>query len=358
MQRALIVIVMLALVAVAISAGTLAAHWPFWQRAWQWHSAAQGWPEKLAGPTLTLQPATVPTPLTMTMDPTLAALARDTGTSLLLVADAAGHTRTYFAAAADERTRMDGRGLSNGLLVVLYGALMQQGRAHLLDEPLGNMLVQWKNDPRGVITPRQLLWQLSGLEGGPFRPLNPFSPLAQLSSGPNFQRAVFRTPLRYPPGSHYAASPANAQLLALVAARVTGESFGSALERLVWSRLASQPASGLLDRRRGDLAAHCCFRASASDWLRLGLLLANSGRNRDQQILPPDFLGQVATASPVNPDQGLGFQLVKGPQGQKLLQLATTGRRLLLAPASGSVLFWSGTGEPPAGLAALLLQGQ
>jgi hypothetical protein len=72
MQRALIVIVMLALVAVAISAGTLAAHWPFWQRAWQWHSAAQGWPEKLAGPTLTLQPATVPTPLTMTMDPTQA----------------------------------------------------------------------------------------------------------------------------------------------------------------------------------------------------------------------------------------------------------------------------------------------
>ncbi len=132
----------------------------------------------------------------------------------------------------------------------------------------------------------------------------------------------------------------------------------TALERLVWSRLAAQPATGLLDRRRGEMAAHCCFTASAGDWLRLGLLLANSGRNRDQQILPLDFLGQVETSSPVNPGQGLGFELVKATQGRQLLQLATTGRRLLLAPDSGSALFWAGTGEPPAGLAALLLQGQ
>jgi CubicO group peptidase (beta-lactamase class C family) len=358
MQRALIVIVMLALVAAAISAGTLAAHWPFWQRAWQWHSAPQGWPEKLPGPTLTLRPAAAPSPLTITVDPTLAALAQDTGTSLLMMSDSQGHGRAYFAAGVNEGTLLDGRELGNGLLVVLFGALLQQGRAHLLDEPLGNMLAQWKHDPRGTITPRQLLWQLSGLEGDISRPLNPFSPLAQLTSGPNFERAVFRTPLRYPPGSHFAVSSANAQLLALVAAQVTGESYGNAVQRLVWSRLAAQPATGMLDHRRGDMAAHCCFTASAGDWMRLGLLLANAERNREQKILPMDFLAEVEASSPVNPAQGLGFQLVQGPQGPQLLQLAGTGRRLLLAPGSGKALLWSGTGEPPAGLAALLLQGQ
>jgi CubicO group peptidase (beta-lactamase class C family) len=355
MQRALIVIVMLALVVVALAAGTLAAHWPFWQRAWQWHSAAQGWPEELGGPTRTLQPAAAPAPLTIDSD---ASLAPFTGTSVLMVADATGHTRAYFAAGMDERSIVDGRELSVALQVALFGALLQEGRAHLLDEPIGNLLVQWKDDPRGVITPRQLLWQLSGLSGGPFMPLNPFSPLSQLASGPDFQRAAFRTPLRYPPGSHFAPSPANAQLLALVAAQVTGESYAAALERLVWSRLAAQPATGLLDRRRGEMSAYCCFSASAGDWLRLGLLLANSGRDRDQKILPLDFLGQVEAPSPVHPGQGLGFELVKADAGRQLLQLATTGRRLLLAPDSGSALFWAGTGEPPTGLAALLLQGQ
>jgi CubicO group peptidase (beta-lactamase class C family) len=358
MQRALIVIVMLALVVVAISAGTLAAHWPFWQRAWQWHSAPAGWPEKLGGPTRTLQPAAMPASLTIAVDPSLATLVQGAGTSLLMVADGTGRTRAYFAPGSDERTEVDGRGLSNALQVVLFGSLIQQGRARLLDEPVGNLLAEWKDDPRGAITPRQLLWQLSGLAGAPFRPLNPFSPLSQVTSGPDFQRAVFRTPLRYPPGSHYAVSPANAQLLALVAARLTGDSYGTALERLVWSRLAAQPARGMLDHRRGDMSAHCCFTASAGDWLRLGILLANSSRDRDQQILPLDFLRQVETSSPVNPGQGLGFERVLGTQGQQLLQLATTGRRLLLAPDSGYALFWAGTGEPPAGLEALLLQGQ
>ncbi len=354
MRRALIVIVMLALVAAAISAGTLAAHWPFWQRAWQWHSAAQGWPDKLKGPTRTLQPATMPSALGITRDP---ALTQGSGTSLLMLADAAGQTRAYFADGVDERTAVDGRALSTAVLVVVYGALIQQGRARLLDEPVGNLLAQWHNDPRGVITPRQLLWQLSGLSGGPSSPLNPFSPLAQLASGPNFERAALRTPLVYPPGSHFAASPANAQLLGLVAARLTGEDYGSTLQRLVWSRLAAQPATGMLDHRRGDLAAHCCFTASAGDWLRLAVLLANAGRNGQVQVLPQDFLQQVATASPVDPAQGLGFQVLK-VQGRQLLQLATTGRRLLLAPESGRVLLWAGAGEPPEGLAALLLQGQ
>jgi CubicO group peptidase (beta-lactamase class C family) len=358
MQRALIVIAMLALVAAAISAGTLAAHWPFWQRAWQWHSAPQGWPGDLGGPTRTLQPAAVSAQLTIAADASLATLAQGTGTTVLLVADASGHTRAFFSDGADERTRIDGRGLSIAPLVLLYGALIQQGRARLLDEPVGNMVRQWHEDPRGAITPRQLLWQLSGLSGGPTRPLNPFSPLAQLKSGPDFGRAALGTPLRYPPGSHYAASPANAQLLAVLAERLTGETFAAAMERLVWSRLAAQPAVGMLDHRRGEMAAHCCFSASAGDWLRLGLLLANSGRDREQQMLPMDYLGQVENSSTVNPGQGLGFQVIKGDQGRQLLQLATTGRHLLLAPDSGRALFWAGTGEPPMELAALLLQGQ
>ena len=247
MRRALIVIVMLALVVVALAAGTLAAHWPYWRRAWQWHSAAHGWPEQLGGPTRTLQPAAAPAPLTIVSDPSLA---QGTGTSVLMVADATGQTRAYFVAGMDERSSIDGRELSVALQVVLFGALMQEGRARLLDEPLGNLLAQWKNDARGVITPRQLFWQLSGLAGSPFTPLNPFSPLSQLASGPDFQRAVFRTPLRYPPGSHFAASPANAQLLGLVAGQLTGEGYAAALQRLVWSRLAAQPATGLLDHRR------------------------------------------------------------------------------------------------------------
>lgn len=357
MQRALIIIAMVGLVIAALAAGALAAHWPFWQRAWQWHSARQVWP--ITGPSGTLQPATSPLPLVIVPDPQLASFVNP-GTSLLLVAGHDGRTRAYFAAGnqpVNERTPVDGRDLGNGLQVMLVGALIQQGRTNLLDEPVGDIVTQWHEDARGVITPRQLLWQLSGLSGGPFRPLDPFSPLAQLASGPDFQRAVLRTPLRYPPGSHFEASIANAQLLALVGSRLTGASHATGLERFLWARVAAQPATGMLDRPRGEMAAHCCFLASAGDWLRMGLLLANHGRSQDIQILPPDYVEEVATASPVNPGQGLAFEIIAGTGG-RLLQLAADGRRLLVAPDTGAALFWVGTGEPPPGLAALLLQGQ
>jgi CubicO group peptidase (beta-lactamase class C family) len=366
MQRALVVIAMVGLVIAALAAGALAAHWPFWQRAWQWHSLQQGrqvasalMPARIPGPSATLQPATSPLPLTIVADPRLAAVVNP-GTSLLLVAGHDGHTRAYFAARdqpVDELVQVDGRALVNGLQVLLVGALIQQGRANLLDEPVGENITQWHEDPRGVITPRQLLWQLSGLSGGPFRPLDPFSPLAQLASGPDFQRAVLRTPLRYPPGSHFEASMANPQLLALVVSRLSGESHAVGLERFVWSRIAARSATVMLDRPRGEMAAHCCFSASAGDWLRAGLLLANRGRSQDLQILPPDFVEEVATASPVNPGQGLAFRVIAGAGG-RLLQLAADGRLLLVAPDAGAALFWVGTGEPPPGLAALLLQGQ
>jgi CubicO group peptidase (beta-lactamase class C family) len=130
------------------------------------------------------------------------------------------------------------------------------------------------------------------------------------------------------------------------------------LERLLWMRVAAQPATALLDRRRGEIAAHCCFTASAGDWLRLGLLLANGGRANDRQVLPGQFVEEIAAASPVNPGQGLGFQVIAGADGQRLLQLAASGRRLIVAPGPGRAMLWVGTGEPPDGLADLLLRGQ
>ena len=154
------------------------------------------------------------------------------------------------------------------------------GGSNLLDEPVGVSLAQWRDDPRGAITPRQLFWQLSGLAGAPFRPLNPFSPLAQLASGPDFQRAVFRTPLRYPPGSHFAASFANAQLLALVASVHSGESHADTVQRYLWSRVAGDPATGLLDRRRGEIGCALLLQGKCQRLVETGIAARQSRPQR------------------------------------------------------------------------------
>jgi CubicO group peptidase (beta-lactamase class C family) len=354
MQRALIVVVILILLIASLAVGTLAAHWPFWQRAWSWQFAADGWPEQLPGPSVMLKAAPNAAPLRVAPDAQLAHIAMGSNTELLMLGDRAGGVRAYFAADRNERSSIDGRGLAAGLIAPLYGALIANGHAGLLDEPVGTRIESWRDTPRGAITPRQLLWQLSGLAAEPFRPLNPASRRAQLASGPDFDRATLHTRLAYPPGSHFDESPANAQVLAVLASKLDGASFAQVLEKDLWARFAAEPATGMLDHRRGHLAAHCCLRASAADWLRLGLLVADDGRANGRQILPAGYVRQMTLSSPVHPGYGLGYRVQAGAGGAPLLVLQTAGRMLIAAPGTGRALLWVGSGMPPAALEQLL----
>lgn len=353
MQRVLLVIVLLLLLAASLAVGTLAAAWPFWSRALAWHGAPDGWPGTLPGPVRDLRPATAPARLDFHVDPGLAADAAASGAQVLLVADGPSTVRAYFAAGYDEHSIVDGRGLAPGLLPLVYAAL---GTDHpgLLDQPLGQHLAEWSGDPRGAITPRQLMWALGGLAGAPQRPWNIFSPQAQLLSGPDFMRAALAVRQDYPAGTTYTPSPANAQLLALLASRLASRAYADVLESVLWQQAAADGARATLDHPRGEIAAHCCLSASVGDWLRVALLLAQEGRWGPGVLLPASALAQVSRDHPVNPGQGLVWR-VERQEHSELLLLESEGRLLAAAPASGRALFWLGEGKLQPGHAARLM---
>lgn len=355
MQRLLVILTVIMLVAASLGVGTLAANWPFWRRAWQWHQAQQGqWPAALPGPRQQLQGGAGALALHFEPDAALAAAAGGARTGLLLRAGADGRAGGWFAPGFTADTQVDGRGLSAALLVPLF-AVLAADEPGLLDAPIGAWIDEWREDRRGPITPRQLFWQLSGLPAAHASPLNPFSAAAQLASGPDFTRAALRWRATAPPGTQFEESPVNAQLLALVASAHGDDSYANLLQRHVWSRAAAGDASLMLDHRRGTAAAHCCLAASAADWVRVALLIAADGAHADGPVWPPGFLAEVATASPVHAGHGLGFRLLPGAGNEPLLALDSPGRQLLVAPAARKVLLWVGAGEPPAGLPALLV---
>jgi len=357
MQRVLVTVVVCALVLAALLIGTLAAHWPFWQRAWQWQSAAEGWPAQLGGPAMVLQPSAAPLPLKVQTDARLAVRASQGNTDIVMVGDATGQVAAWFASGSDRYSVVDGRGMTAGLMAPLYGALLNDRQPSLLDVPMGETIAEWRKQARGAMTPRQVLWQLSGLSAGEFAPLNPWSRRAQLASGPDFHRAALHTPLAYPPGSHFEPAPANAQLLALLAERIDHRPYAEVLQQRLWSRFAGQPAIGMLDHPRGNLAAHCCLRAAAEDWLRLGLLMAADGRSGSVRVFAAGYVDQMTASSPVHPGYGFGYR-VEGPPAEKRMVLATTGRWMGIAPRMGRAVLWVGRGAAPGWLDALLRPGE
>jgi len=356
MQRMLVTAAVIALVLASLAVGALAAHWPFWQRAWQWQTAAGPWPAELAGPGEVLRASDAPLPLRLVADARLSPRAGDDPTQLVIVGDVQGWGAYWSAPSVDIHSPVDARGLATALLAPLFGALQQQSARPVLDEPVRALLDEWRDDARGAITPRQLLWEMSGLDAGRFVPFNPFSPRAQLASGPDFNRAALRTPLAWPPGSHFEPSPANAQLLSLLAGRLGGGSYAFALQQHLWGRIAEHDARGLLDHRRGNLAAHCCLQAAPVDWLRVGLLLARNGMVGTGRLLPEGYVAQMTQASPVHPAFGLGYQLA-GSGESPVLRVATSGRRLDISPRTGRAVLWMGEGVPPRWLDELLFPG-
>jgi CubicO group peptidase (beta-lactamase class C family) len=353
MQRTLVIAAVIVLVVACLAMGTLAAHWPFWQRAWQWQVGGTGWPATITGPVRVLHAGRTAPALQVRIDPALADIARSASTQALLRAGADGRIDAWFAPGIDAATLVDGRGFTPLVLAPVYAQLLA-GNAGLLDSPVGAWLGEWSGDRRGPITPRQLFWQLSGMPAGAGSPLNPFAGRAQLQSGPDFGRASLHWQPVWPPGSHFEESPVNAQLLALVASRIDDEPFGEVLEKRVWSRLAGADAMAMLDHRGGDMAAHCCLRASIGDWLRLGMVLAHDGRFGDRTLWQPGFIAQVAAASPVHAGQGLGFQLLMPQPEQTLLAAGSAGRQMLVSPTASMAVLWIGEGAPPPGLARLL----
>jgi CubicO group peptidase (beta-lactamase class C family) len=57
-----------------------------------------------------------------------------------------------------------GRAMTRSLLPPLFAIAMQEGAIESLDDPVGMYLAEWRDDPRGQITLRQLLHNVSGLE--------------------------------------------------------------------------------------------------------------------------------------------------------------------------------------------------
>lgn len=344
MRPVLIVLALVLLVVSSVVGGVLLADWPFWQRAWRWQQAAPEWPSQLPGARLLI---TAPVPareMPMASDAAVTAavseLLDDESTEALLVARADHLLFEYYGQGTGPGTRFDGRELSSLPVMLLYGAAAQRGTGPVLDQGVGAVLAEWREDPRGQITPRQLLQGLSGLDTTRGSFLNPFGRWARLASGPNFERAALRWELTWPPGSRYAANPADAQLAAAALRASAGRAVADLLRDWLVTPLALDGMRVLLDRHRGSMAAHCCVQARARDWLTLVLLLAQDGEVAGERIYPEDFAHEMVGVSPVAPERALGVQRVQLPDGSQAL-LARGRTRLLLAdPHSRAAWLW------------------
>lgn len=232
------------------------------------------------------------------------AMARKTGALLV-----ARHGRIEFESYGEglgPTSLLTSRSLAKGVLAAVYGPAIARGHIGSLDDAIGAYLVEWRDDPRGRITIRQLLGFTSGLENIGLADLDPDSKAMRLVEGSAVNAAALRYQYAGPPDRVVAVNNADSQLAGLVLERATGRRYAQLLSDWLWRPIGAGAATLNLDDIGGDARLFCCMQARAVDWLRFGLLLQASGRWGQDQVIPRAHLARMIDGGPVNPLVGLG----------------------------------------------------
>ena len=204
----------------------------------------------------------------------------------------------------------NGRAITRSVAPMVLGFAVAEGKLSL-EDPIGRFITEWRDDPRGKITVRQLAQNVSGLEVAPEMPLTVVHGHKDLCLA--YCGDVVRAALAYdaarPPGTSFEVASENSQLLGLVIERAMGAPIQTLVSERIWKPIGAGDATYQFDRPGGTARIMCCMRATPRDWARLGLLVAQDGKWNGKPVLAPGWVKTMATPSARNPNFGLGLWL-------------------------------------------------
>jgi CubicO group peptidase (beta-lactamase class C family) len=324
-RRILVGVLLVACLAISIAAGVVAAEWPFWKRVFTLPADSGEWPESYYQPVSVIDGGGGPFfPIAgaaeVTIEPqALEAAAQwaeaNNSVALLVLHRGKVQLERYWQGMSADQL-FSGRAMTRSLIGLTYGFALEEGAIASLDQPASTDLHEWRGDPRGAITVRQLMHNVSGLEEASLNAAPPgagfFTRLAslmgksaRLSLGTDFTAAALSFELQYPPGTRFAFSNANPQLLGVILERATGRGYERYVEEKIWRPIGAGRAELYMDRRNGMPAVYCCFRATPRDFLRFAALLAHDGTHAGKRVLPQGWIAELMHTSKVNPLYGL-----------------------------------------------------
>jgi len=198
-------------------------------------------------------------------------------------------------------TLTDSQDFTPLLAALATGVAISHRRIGWPDEPTGVLIGEWRDDPRGAITVRNLLHMASGL-----------SPEVPPGAADLTSSLLARTQLA-PPGMRHLVQAADPQLLALALERATHARYAEYLSGALWRRIGAADAWLWLDQAGGLAHAECCLLAEQGDWIRIGQLLLHDGNYRGDELIRPGWVTLMRAPSRSDPDFGAYVRLGAHP---------------------------------------------
>jgi len=268
------------------------------------------------------------------------------GVSLLVMKDGAVLDRS-FAEGVDVTTPTDSFSMHKSVLALVIGLAIDDGIIASLDDPVGYYLAEWKDDPRGDITLRQVLTMSSGLQAAP--PPEGVPALLNLLFSPDMNDVALRSTHGEAPGSIFAYGNHNSQVAGVVLERALTAAgkgtYAEYLEEKLWCPMGNNKADLWLDREGGSPHYYAGLFTHVENWARVGELIRNEGMADGKQIIPAAWIAEMGKPSAANPAYGLHVWRGSPWNAQRAYSAASPMKVVHSEPyLAGDVLFFDGFG--------------
>ncbi|MFK7954863.1 MAG: serine hydrolase domain-containing protein [Lysobacterales bacterium] len=209
--------------------------------------------------------------------------------------------------------------MHKSVLAIAILAAIEDGIISSVDDSVGSYIEEWSGDPRGDISLRHFLTHSSGLKH--FALGGQSTEAANLMLSSKVSQTALSFPLAFEPGTRFNYSNANSQIAGVVLERAlakSGRRYADYLSARVWQPLGNAPAALWLEAEGGSPRFYSGLEAGLTDWLRLGVMLANNGSAGGKPILSPESVASLSTPSANNSSYGLHVWLGGDWHAQRL----------------------------------------
>ncbi len=203
-----------------------------------------------------------------------------------------------YADGRDANDLTESQSMHKTLMGLFIGIAIEDGYILSVDDPVSTYIREWRGDPRGDITIKNVLQMSSGLGRYPFG-LNPFNGnMDWLYSGHSTEALLNAPDADWAQSEKYEYNDLNAELLGLIVEQATGKRYADYLEEKLWQPMGGTRAQVWLDRPGGAAHTSCCLATPAMDWARFGMMLLGKGEVNGNRVVSEAWINEMTTRSP------------------------------------------------------------
>lgn len=218
----------------------------------------------------------------------------------------------YYAQNTTPKTPLLGWSMAKSVTAMTIGRMEKLGlieQPQIIDVPPAVLFEEWQTDNRNGILLADLLNMTSGLQfDETYAPGSDATHM--LFTAPSASDIAIQSPLQHAAGSHFSYSSGTSNLLARYIFN-RFEHSPQKVQQFIHQQLLQPAGVSTLtfetDATGVPLASSYIY-ASAPDWARLGLLMANRGVINGQQLLNQEWVIKATTPNKSNNETAYGYQ--------------------------------------------------